>query len=178
MVKPYGLYLHNLYNNIAGKAFCQAHCLKVAELVYPTDLEEFLKSCCNETQTVDPNEFCKPMKQRVDEELKKITKLLENSSLNIKSATEAQGTSYLLRNRQFKNKNNFTLDGEWEDCNKLIIILNCQICLINDCRDTGTVMKLRRWSRGILATVRGGGHIEHFAPLYNSESPTQVGWRF
>ena len=35
-------------------------------------------------------------------------------------------------------------------------------------------MKLRRWSRGILATVRGGGHIEHFAPLYNSESPTQV----
>jgi hypothetical protein len=62
MVKPYGLYLHNLYNNIAGKAFCQAHCLKVAELGYPTDLKEFLKSCCNETQTVDPNEFCKPLK--------------------------------------------------------------------------------------------------------------------
>ena len=35
-------------------------------------------------------------------------------------------------------------------------------------------MKLRRWSRGILAVVRGGGHIEYFSPLYNSESPTQV----
>ena len=90
----------------------------MAELGYPTDLKEFLKSCSNEAQTVDPNEYCKPMKQRVDEELKKITKLLEKSPVDIKSATEAQGTSYLLRKRQFKDKNNFTLEGEGEDCNK------------------------------------------------------------
>ena len=104
MVKFSGIYLYNLYNNIAGKAFCQVHCEKVAELGYPTDLKEFLKSCSNDAQTVDPNQYCKPMKQRVDEELKKITKLLEKSSLNIKSATEAQGTSYLLRNRQSKTR--------------------------------------------------------------------------
>ena len=41
-------------------------------------------------------------------------------------------------------------------------------------KDTGSVVKLRRWSRGIFAIVRGGGHIEQFAPLFNSESPTQV----
>jgi hypothetical protein len=35
-------------------------------------------------------------------------------------------------------------------------------------------VKLRRWSRGILAIVRGGGHIEQFSPLYKSEGPTQV----
>jgi hypothetical protein len=148
--------------------------VKVAELGYPTDLKEFLKSCSNEKQSVDPNEYYKPMKQRVDEELKKITKLLDKASLNIKSATEAQGTSYLLRKATFTNKNNFTLEGDGEDCNKLIMALNCQTYSLNNCRDTGTVMKLRQWFRGILATVRGGGHIEHFAPLYNSESPTQV----
>ena len=38
--------------------------------------------------------------------------------LGIKSATEAQGTSYFLRNTTFRNKNNFELDGEGEDCNK------------------------------------------------------------
>ena len=35
-------------------------------------------------------------------------------------------------------------------------------------------MKLHTRSHGILATVRGGGHIEHIAPLFKSESPTQV----
>ena len=38
-------------------------------------------------------------------------------------------------------------------------------------RDTGNKVRLRRWSRGILAIVRGGGHIDTFAPLYKSESP-------
>ena len=46
---------------------------------------------------------------------------------------------------------------------------------IFDYRDTGNKVRLRRWSRGIFAIVRGGGHIETFAPLYKSESPTQVG---
>ena len=96
--------------------------MRVAELCYPTDLKDFLSSCGNEKQSVDPNEYSKPMKQRVDEELKKITKMLDGSSLNIKSSMEAQGTSYLLRNRTLRNRNNFILEGEGEDCNKLIII--------------------------------------------------------
>ena len=66
---------------IAGKAFCEAHCTKVAELGYPVDLKEFLKSCSNEKQSVDPNEYCKPMKQRVDEELKKLPNFLLNPTL-------------------------------------------------------------------------------------------------
>ena len=40
--------------------------------------------------------------------------------------------------------------------------------------ETGIKMKLHTRSHGILATVRGGGHIEHIAPLFKSESPTQV----
>ena len=57
-----------------GKAFCASHCIKVAELGYPTDLKEFLRSCSDTRQTVDPDEYSKPMKQRVDEELKMIAK--------------------------------------------------------------------------------------------------------
>ena len=49
---------------ITGQAFCESHCVRVAELGYPTDLKKFLKSCGNENQT---NEYSKPMKQRVDE---------------------------------------------------------------------------------------------------------------
>ena len=29
---------------ITGQAFCESHCVRVAELGYPTDLKEFLKS--------------------------------------------------------------------------------------------------------------------------------------
>lgn len=112
----------NITVDFKGKAFCEAHCVQVAELGYPTDLKEFLKSCGNDQQHVNPEEYCKPMKQCVDAELKKITKMLENSSLDIKSATEAQGTSYLLRNTTMRNRKNFELQGEGEDCNKLILI--------------------------------------------------------
>ena len=50
------------------------------------------------------------------------------------------------------------------------------MCLswLNISRETGIKMKLHTRSHGILATVRGGGHIEHIAPLFKSESPTQV----
>ena len=92
--------------------------MQVAELGYLTDLKGFLKSCSNDKQSVDPDEYSKPMKQRVEEELKKITKLLAKSNLGIKSATEAQGTSYLLRKSTFTNKDNFSLEGSGDDCNK------------------------------------------------------------
>ena len=59
---------------IIGKAFCVSHCVKVAELGYPTDLKEFLRSCSAARQTVDPDDYSKSMKQRVDEELKIIAK--------------------------------------------------------------------------------------------------------
>ena len=101
-----------------GKAFCASHCIKVAELGYPTDLKEFLRSCSDTRQTVDPDEYSKPMKQRVDEELKMIAKKMEGSPITVPTATEAQGTSYLLRNTAFRDKRNFVLEGSGEDCNK------------------------------------------------------------
>ena len=73
-------------------------------------------------------------------------------------STDVQGTGYLLRNRHWINFANVQLTGDGEDCNK----------------DASNKVKLRRWSCGVVATVRGGGHIECFASLYRSESPTQV----
>ena len=88
-----------------------------------------------------------------------ISEQMEGSLENVVSASDAQGVSYLLRDTAFRRTQNFVMTGDdANECNK----------------DTGSVMKLRRWSRGILAIVRGGGHIEYFAPLFNSESPTQV----
>lgn len=52
--------------------------------------------------------------------------------------------------------------------------LSTKIVTIAFYRDTGLKLRLRRWSRGVLVTVSGGGHIAHFAPLYKSESPTQA----
>lgn len=97
-----------------------SHCVKVAELGYPTDLKEFLRSCSDARQTVDPDDYSKSMKQRVDEELKIIAKKMEGSPITIQTATEAQGTSYLLRNTAFRDRRNFVLEGNGEDCNKLI----------------------------------------------------------
>ena len=121
------------------QAFCDVHCKEVSRLGYPTGLKEFLKSCSNSNQIVDPGQYCKPMKDGVDEELRAISKKLDETHST--SGAEAQGTSYFLRHTSFRNKANFQLEGQEDDaCNK----------------DTGSVMKLRRWSRGIFAIVRGG----------------------
>ena len=148
---------------LSGQAFCKEHCQKVSSLGYPTDLKDFLKSCSSERQIVNPREYSKPMRQRVDEVIHEISEKIEGTVANVKTASEAQGFSYLLRDTAFRRQQNFILAGDnTNECNK----------------DTGSVMKVRRWSRGILAIVRGGGHIEYFAPLFNSESPTQVAMIF
>ena len=41
-------------------------------------------------------------------------------------------------------------------------------------RDAGNTVKLRPWSRGFFVTLRPGGHIEHWAPIYGGERPTEV----
>ena len=129
-----------------GKAFCIAHCEKVAALGYPTGLCDFLKSCGDVVQpdsytkvniillkflNIPPTitaQFCpsfnhlnlspKDMKKIVDKEIKKISKKIDSSSVNVRSSTDVQGTSYLLRKREFKNVDNFYLEGEGDDCNK------------------------------------------------------------
>ena len=42
-----------------GKAFCETHCTSISQLGYPTDLKEFLKSCSNTQQSVDPDNYTK-----------------------------------------------------------------------------------------------------------------------
>ena len=58
------------------------------------------------------------MKKIVDDEVKKISRQIDTTSLNVKSSTDVQGTSYLLRNRAFKQAENFEMDGDGDDCNK------------------------------------------------------------
>ena len=58
---------------LSGQAFCKEHCQKVSSLGYPTDLKDFLKSCSSERQIVNPREYSKPMRQRVDEVIHEIS---------------------------------------------------------------------------------------------------------
>ena len=145
-----------------GKAFCPAHSEKVEGLRYPSNLRDFLKSCASDEAVVDPNSYAKDMKKIVDQKIKNIAKEIDASTINIRSSTDVQGTTYLLRKREFKNPTNFVLEGDGDDCNK----------------DTGSKARLRRWSRGFLVTVTGGGIIKHFAPLYKAENPAQVAMIF
>ena len=100
-----------------GKAFCKSHCSKVEELGYPTNLREFLISC-SKTKEVVPESYSKDMKKIVDNKVNQISKKIDTDSLKIKSSTDAQGTSSLLRSRAFKEVENFEMDGEGNDCNK------------------------------------------------------------
>ena len=45
---------------------------------------------------------------------------------------------------------------------------------INGCRDVGENVKLRPRSRGVFATVAGGGIIKHWRVLWESEGGAQV----
>ena len=62
----------------------------IKELGYPTELRAFLKSCGTSDQPVDPDGYSKPMRERVDSVLSKISDLMDKAST--RSATDAQGT--------------------------------------------------------------------------------------
>ena len=75
------------------------------------------------------------------------------------SAEDAQGTGYVLRNRLIANQDNFKMtDGPDDTCRK----------------DIGIVHRLHKWSRGVEEIVGGGGIIEYWAPIYDSENPVQI----
>ena len=58
------------------------------------------------------------MKKTVDAKIKMIAKKIDTSSVKARSSNDVQGTTYLLRKREFKNADNFVLEGDGEDCNK------------------------------------------------------------
>ena len=55
-------------------------------------------------QSVDPDNYTKSMKQRVDDQIKIISRKLEASTVTSRSSVEAQGASYLIRNKAFHNR--------------------------------------------------------------------------
>ena len=81
------------------------------------------------------------MKALVEFKLKQISRNIASTN---SSSTDAQGTGYLLRNRNIATRENFTITGDGEDCNK----------------DTGEIMTLQRFSKGIIVFVTGGGIIQ------------------
>ena len=142
---------------LPGHAFCSEHCQEVKQLGYPTELKAFLKSCSDGMSVVNPDEYSKEMMKTVNDKIKIISRQLKGVAA-ARSATDVQGTSYLLRKRNLSSAS-FELEGDSQaDCNK----------------DTGNKMRLRRWTRGVFVTLSGGGIIKHWAPLFRSESPTQV----
>ena len=75
--------------SILEKAFCLAHCEKVQDLGYPTNLRDFLKSCGD---SINPDQYNKDMQKMVNKKIKEICRQIDHSSLNVKSATDVQGS--------------------------------------------------------------------------------------
>ena len=61
--------------------------------------------------------------------------------MTTQTAEIAQGTSYLLRNREVTNEENFQSEFDGEKCSK----------------NTGEIHRLHNWSRGIFQVVGAGG---------------------
>ena len=135
-----------------GSAFCSSHSKIIEQLEYPTELRKFITKC-----GADPDAYTKEGKKKVRAVLEKLSKTHDTKSTM--SAEDAQGTSYFLRNRQISTKENFqTTDGPDDDCRK----------------DIGILHRLHSWSRGIVEIVGGGGIIEYWAPIFDSEGPVQT----
>ena len=96
-----------------GSAFCVEHSRTVEDLGYPSELRKFLEKC-----GANPNSYNKEGKAKVSAILDKLTEQSTNQE-NTASASDAQGTTYFLRNRQLANRENFSLREDAEsDCRK------------------------------------------------------------
>ena len=62
-------------------------------LGYPTDLKLFLKACGNTENPVKPEDFNKNMKERVDEVIKNLSKMMGTG--DFKSSSDVQGRCYI-----------------------------------------------------------------------------------
>lgn len=132
-----------------GSAFCNIHARAVEQLKRPSKLRPFLKSCGTDGQKVNKED-----KSKIDSVLKEMAL---KTNIKAQSVGVEQGTEEMLRNERLMNSKKLTLE-EVEDCRK----------------DVGENVRLRRYTRGILAACSGGGHIWSFDALYKSEGPLQV----
>ena len=136
-----------------GSAFCSAHSAIVESLGYPSQLRPFISKC-----GANPDAYTKEGKKKVKAVLQTMSKSTDTAGSTM-SAEDAQGTEYLLSNHQISNEDNFKMtDDPDQKCRK----------------DIGIVHRLHSWSRGVEEIVGGGGIIEYWAPIYDSENPVQV----
>ena len=106
---------------VKNKAFCKSHTEQIEEKKIPTDLKTFLKWCGTDAAPVNPENYNISMEKRFKEVLKTIPAKLENfGNVSAMASHEAQGTSYLLRDRNLLNHTSFQLEGgdQVDDCNK------------------------------------------------------------
>ena len=117
-----------------GSAFCPAHSRLVEKKGFPCAIRDFLRQC-----KVDPDNYNREAKSKVTAVLQTLSKSVDEDFTE--TASEAQGISYLLRNRQIANRENCQLtdpDAEGK-CRK----------------DVGELRRLHSWSRGVEMIVGG-----------------------
>lgn len=133
---------------VHGSAFCKDHSKIIADLGFPVDLRGFIAKC-----GANPSKYTKVGKAKVRKTLEGI---YANCSSLGERPEEVQGTSYMMDNPDFATATNF--EFEKTGCNK----------------DVGENVRLHNYSRGIEQIVGGGGQIEYWSVIYNSEGPAQV----
>ena len=133
---------------IHGSAFCAVHSKVVEGMGYPIQIREFIRRC-----QVDPVNYTREGKNRVRSVLQSLSKN-EAKGDDTESAEEAQGTGYLLRNRQIVANTTQMTAEEDDKCRK----------------DIGDVRRrIHSWSRGVMVVVGGKkekqtliGHLKWF----------------
>ncbi|XP_022111569.1 uncharacterized protein LOC110990776, partial [Acanthaster planci] len=158
-----------------GKAFCADHCVVAERSSTPTGLRDFLKHCgvqCQESQSastsgsvLDSESTLGDVGSRIANEttIAKVGDVLATIppvACGGESVIVAQGTA------PFLEANSPHIGSIMEEC----VEEKPTACK----KDTGSKIRLQKWSRGHLFVVRGGGHIEYWQTLYKSESPSQV----
>ena len=121
----------------SGSAFCSRHKEVIESMEYPSDLRGFIRSC-----GANPSSFTKEDKKRVKTVLESLSQCYAGERSTTETAADAQGTNYLILNRDLATASNFEMTEEVDD--------HCK-------KNIGQLQTLNKWSRGILAVVRSAG---------------------
>ena len=131
-----------------GCAFCSFHSQVVKSAGYPPELRSFITRC-----GAKPEAYTKEGRRKVRKVLEAIND--GNPTLELtQSPEEMQGTKFLLENSDFATAENFEMaETKSQDCRK----------------NLGEIRRLNNYSRGILQAVGGGGIVDYFAAIFDSE---------
>ena len=136
-----------------GHAFCDKHVEATKALNVPTLLNDFISFC-----GANPDSLNKDGRTKMSVVLETMSRM---SKVRDDKAVDAQGTGYLLRNRNIATKELLRDDkADRNDCRKDL----GEKCTHKLCR-----------SRGVFCAISGGGIIRKWDTLFGSEGQTQVG---